>query len=101
MFFFINSPTFSATDTLLTFHMNSKIPIKIDIPNPQANTKNTPPTLSIPSSGVSLAPSLPSSQLVTIKIKISYTYSRIRCQNNVRKKTPCKDLMEGIEWNEF
>lgn len=54
--------TFSSIETALTFQTNSKIPIIMAIPRPENKTRKTPPTLSIPSSGVSPASSSPSSQ---------------------------------------
>lgn len=48
--------------TLRTFHKNSIIPMNTAHPQPAANTRNTPPTLSIPNSGVSPPPPVSSSQ---------------------------------------
>lgn len=62
-----HSETFSAAAILLTFHRNSKMQIIIATATPQTSTKNTPPTLPMPSSGAATTPLLPWSQSVTIR----------------------------------
>lgn len=72
--------TFESIDTFRTFHKNSNTPINIATDKPAAKTKKTPPTLSMPSSGVSVAPWMFSSQLpIRLSAKWIQVIDQINC----------------------
>lgn len=66
---------FSSIETARTLHRNSRMPIKIAIKTPAAKTKNTPPTLSIPSSGVAVLMCLPLVQLPTFNVFHHFSFN--------------------------